>query len=111
MKSIWTANRHFASECTPDRCDKLEQILPERELTGERTHWRNAARAETKKTERAAPDDFRRAPDNGAEATVEHGKLHYAAGVGEFARMPRGLETAPLNRESVMGLRGRFPPR
>ena len=35
--------------------------------------------------------------------TVEDGKLHYAAEVGEFARMPRGIEPPPLNRESVMG--------
>jgi GAF domain-containing protein len=34
--------------------------------------------------------------------TVEDGKLHYAAEFGEFGRMLDG-ETAPLNRESVMG--------
>jgi GAF domain-containing protein len=34
--------------------------------------------------------------------TVEDGKLHYAAEFGEFGRMLSG-ETAPLNRESVMG--------
>ena len=34
--------------------------------------------------------------------TVEDGKLHYAAEFGVFGR-PLGGETAPLNRESVMG--------